>query len=83
MRELPFSNESFDVAISIWTVIAYMLSEDDLNKFFGKIYRVLNKNGLFVIDTCNPFLEKNGGIERISENKDVKIITKRRKYIKK
>ena len=63
-------NKKFDVILSLFHVINYMLTNSDINNFFRTASIHLRKNGLLVFDTWNDRAVKIG---QMSENKFFKI----------
>jgi len=55
MRALPFRRE-FDLIISTFDSVNYLLSENDLVKFFTEVSGILSDDGIFLFDVS---LEKN------------------------
>jgi SAM-dependent methyltransferase len=51
-RELPFPDESFDVAVNLFTSLGYLGDEED-TKVLGEIRRVLRPDGALVIETMH------------------------------
>ncbi|MBD3272743.1 methyltransferase domain-containing protein [Candidatus Dependentiae bacterium] len=43
-------NKKFDVALSLFHVVSYMLTKNDLINMFKTVYNHLNTNGLFIFD---------------------------------
>ena len=43
-------NKSFDTVISLFHVMSYQNSDEDVTAVFNNVYRHLNKNGIFVFD---------------------------------
>ena len=44
----------FDVIYMVFDSINYLLEDDDIDKFFGEIKKVLNPNGIFIFDFTTP-----------------------------
>jgi len=53
MRELPYSSESFDKVICLWSSFNHLLTEEDQLKAVNEIYRTLKNGGLAIIELPN------------------------------
>lgn len=47
-------DKRYDVIYMVFDSINYLLSDDDIHKFFGEIKKVLNSNGIFIFDFTTP-----------------------------
>lgn len=43
-------NEEFDVALSLFHVISYIITDNDLKSAFSNVYKSIRKGGLFIFD---------------------------------
>jgi ubiquinone/menaquinone biosynthesis C-methylase UbiE len=55
MRSLPFRERSFDVVLSLYDSMNYMLEKEDLRKVFQEVRRVLKKGGVFIFDLATEW----------------------------
>lgn len=60
IRDLPFQPETFDLTLLMFTSFGYFADSNDDIKVLKNVYRVLKKNGQFVLDIPN--------FDRIVEN---------------
>lgn len=67
IKKLPFKDSSFDFVFSV-TTLMYVISEKDQNKAVSEIFRVLKKNGEFVIIEPNPQGQLIATLGRRSKN---------------
>ncbi len=44
-QNLPFKDESFDAIFALWSISEYLQKEDELEKAFREVYRVLKPGG--------------------------------------
>ena len=53
MRHLPFQPKAFAAAVSMFTSLGYLASETEDVESFKEVARVLNEEGLFLVDVAN------------------------------
>jgi len=51
ITEIPLKSASYDVALSLYDSINYLLTPDELAKAFIEVHRILKRNGLLIFDT--------------------------------
>ena len=51
-------DRTFDVIISLFHVISYQVSDEDLDATFNSVFRHLNPGGYFIFD-CRPYNKKS------------------------
>ena len=66
MTSLPFRDRSFDAAISVSVIHHAVIG--DIKTTIGEIYRILNKNGLFLANLASVNDPRHGTGERVEEN---------------
>lgn len=60
MRNLPFVDRTFDVVVNLFTSFGYFEEDQENERVFQEMARVLNPNGRFLIDFLNrSAVEKN------------------------
>ncbi len=57
--------EEFDAVTLFFTSINYVLSDDDIQELFKRVYRALKPGGVFIADTLNILTNANRLIEGI------------------
>jgi len=77
MRALPFKDESFALAVNLFTSFGYFLDDAENRAVLGQVVRTLRRGGRFVLDYLNAELVRrivarsatvpNGGSDRRSE----------------
>lgn len=55
MRSLPFRDNSFDVVLSLYDSINYILEKEGLKMVFGEVRRVLKGKGTFIFDLATEW----------------------------
>ena len=53
MRELPWSDDSFDAVLNLWTAFGYFETREEDERVLAEVARVLVPGGVFVLDTVN------------------------------
>ena len=53
MRELPWSDSSFDAVINLWTAFGYFETQEEDERVLAEFARVLTVGGVLVLDTVN------------------------------
>lgn len=53
MRKLSFQDKEFDAAICIGNSLPHILSDEDLKAAVTEMYRILNKEGILILQTVN------------------------------
>lgn len=78
MRAMPFVDDSFHVILNLFTSFGYFPTDEDNQKVFAEIARVLKPGGRFLIDYINhqrvkenlvPFSEREENGMRIAEKR--------------
>ena len=49
-RYCAFKSNSFDTVIMLYDSVNYMLREEDINRLFSEVHRILRAGGLFIFD---------------------------------
>ena len=78
MRELPFEDESFSLACSLFTSFGYLEDDESHLALLLEWQRVLQKNSYLVIDFLNEKLIKNSLIPETKSETKENYITQRR-----
>ena len=76
IRNHKLSNKDYDIAISLFHVVSYQTSNNDINSLFKNVFEHIKPGGLFVFDTWySPAVLSLGVETRIkrAENENVKI----------
>lgn len=55
---LPFKSQSLDVCLILYDSINYLLRDEQVERLFREIDRVLRKPGLFIFDAVSPYVCK-------------------------
>ena len=71
MREISY-NEEFDIIISLFGSMNYLISDDDVNRVFSNIYSALKKNSTALLEIWNSYpisLIKEKPVSKVSITK--------------
>lgn len=68
-RALPFRNETFTTAFSMFDSINNLLTPEDLERAFREVFRILTPGGLFTFDVNTPWVLEHfwGDDEKVKE----------------
>jgi len=64
---------SFDIALCVFTVIAYIIKESDLQRAIENIASSLKKDGLFLLDIPQSIIFRSGSIEQPTLQRQITI----------
>lgn len=81
MRKLPFADGSFRATVNLFTSFGYFEAEEDNVTVIRELARVLDEDGVFLIDYLNPAYVKRHLVprsERVDEETGWKITEERR-----
>ncbi len=55
-KALPLKSDSFDVALSIYDSVNYLIEEQEVLTFLAECYRIVRPGGLLIFDVVTPYV---------------------------